>query len=84
MSAERRRPHRPHGPAYLEGPLSFEEVAEHRHMNCGLYNLCLWLAVRRQWPSFTCIPCSLWPAGRLLPSRPGPATVLSLPLAGQR
>jgi hypothetical protein len=79
-----RSPHRPHGPAFLERCLDFEEVSQHRHVSCGLYNLCLFLAVRRHWPSFTCIPCSLWPSGRGLPSDSGPATVLTMPVADNR
>lgn len=77
-----RSTHRPHGPAFMERPLEFEEVSLHRHMNCGLYNLCLFLAVRRHWPSFTCHPCSLWPAGQALAPSAGPARVLTMPVAG--
>ncbi|MFH1034784.1 MAG: hypothetical protein V1806_09795 [Pseudomonadota bacterium] len=80
----RRRSHRPHGPAYLENSLAFEEVAEHRNLACGLYGLCLQVAVRRRWPSFTCGPCSLW---RRHPGQDsyalGPATVLPMPMLGR-
>ena len=80
-----RRHHRPHGPAYLGQGLSFEEVAEHRNLVCGLYGLCLQVVVRRAWPSFSCQPCSLWryPGGPQ-PFSSGPATVLPMPLAGRR
>lgn len=76
----RHRNHRPHGPAYLERALGFEEVSEHRHLGCGLYTLCLQVVVRRQWPGFTCQPCSLWPGRQPQPlSLAGPAQVLSMP-----
>jgi hypothetical protein len=77
------RTHRPHGPARLEKPLTFEEVAEHRNMGCGLYGICLQVVVRRRWPSFSCRPCSLWsrtPGDRRLDQ---PATVLAMPMTGQ-
>ncbi len=80
----RRRNHRPHGPAYLENSLIFEEVAQHRNLACGLYGLCLQVAVRRRCPSFTCRPCSLWrryPGQEI--SLPGPATVLVMPMLGR-
>lgn len=76
--------HRPHGPAYLGQALEFEQVARHRHLACGLYCVCLEVAVRRRWSSFTCQHCSLWPeaaAGRL--ARRGPAQVLFLPGAAR-
>jgi hypothetical protein len=79
-----RRSHRPHGPAYLEASLAFEEVAEHRNLLCGLYGMCLQVAVRRRWPSFTCRPCSLM---RRHPGQEvhlsGPATVLPMPMLGR-
>jgi len=80
----RRRSHRPHGPAYLDHSLAFEEVGEHRNMACGLYGLCLQVVVRRRWPSFSCGPCSLW--RRRLGQDfclPGPATVLPMPMLGR-
>lgn len=80
----RHRNHRAHGPAYLEASLVFEEVAEHRNLACGLYGLCLQVAVRRRWPSFTCRPCSLWrrhPGQE--PCQAGPATVLVMPMLGR-
>ncbi len=80
----RQRAHRPHGPAFLGRALSFEEVAENRHLGCGLYNICLLVAVRRGWPSFSCLPCSLWPQGRGLPCLAGPATVLPMPIANRQ
>ena len=81
----RPRSHRPHGPAFLPQALSFEDVAEHRNLACGLYGLCLQVVVRRSWPSFTCQPCSLWRQyGGPEASSAGPATVLPMPLAGRR
>lgn len=81
----RHRNHRPHGPAFLGRALSFEEVGEHRHLGCGLYTLCLQVVVRRQWPSFTCQPCSLWP-GRGCPANTNgvPAQVLPMPALSRR
>lgn len=79
-----RRSHRPHGPEFWHQPLSFEQVAQHRHVECSLYGVCLQLVVARRWPSFTCRPCSLWPHR---PRRAGsgePAVVLALPVAGYR
>ena len=79
------RNHRPHGPAWWDRPLVFEEVVQHRNVACGLYGICLEVAVRHKWPSFTCRPCSLW---RRHPfpefSCVGPAEILLLPVAGQR
>ncbi|RJX30112.1 MAG: hypothetical protein C4525_13055 [Desulfarculus sp.] len=79
-----RRHHRPHGPAFWPRPLSFDQVAEHRHVECGLYGICLEVVVRRHWPSFTCQPCSLWPRRCQPALAAGPAVVLALPLAGSR
>lgn len=71
------RNHRPHGPSWLDRPLSFEEVKEHRHVSCGLYGICLEVAARRGWRSFSCRPCSLWPQGGGQKSQ-GPARVLAM------
>jgi len=77
----RHRSHRPHGPAYFGRPLGFDEVKEHRNLACGLYPVCLQVVVRRQWPGFSCQPCSLWPGGQ--PARmSGPAQILSMPMGG--
>lgn len=80
------RSHRPHGPARRDKQLSAEEVSEHRNLACGLYLICLDVVVRRQWPSFTCRPCSLWcrnpRQSQSTSSEPG--TVLSMPLQGRR
>lgn len=78
------RNHRPHGPAWLESPLAFDEVAQHRNMACGLYGICLEVVVRRKWPSFTCRPCSLYHRSVSDSNQVGPAEVLPMPLAGQR
>lgn len=81
----RHRTHRPHGPAFLGRALAFEEVGEHRHLGCGLYTLCLQVVVRRQWPGFSCQPCSLWPGRCAQPSgQTGPAQVLPMPAQGRR
>jgi len=77
------RDHRPHGPAPLARALSFEEVAQHRNLRCGLYAICLEVVVRRGWASFTCQPCSLWHRARPLPAASGPAQVLELPTRGR-
>jgi hypothetical protein len=79
------RHHRPHGPAWWSRPLTFEEVAEHRNVACGVYGICLEVVVRRGWPSFTCRPCSLW-RRRLWPESicVGPAEILPLRVTGQR
>lgn len=74
-----RRSHRPHGPAFL-ADLPFEDVARHRHFGCGLYGMCLQVAVRRRWPSFSCQPCSLFNRP-LDPGCAGPARIL--PMAGR-
>lgn len=78
------RDHRPHGPDPWDRPLTADQVPEHRHLACGLYAICLDVAVRRQWPCFTCRACSLWP-GTPARARTGePAVVLPLPRAAQR
>ena len=77
------RNHRPHGPAWLDRPLAFDEVAEHRNMACGLYGICLEVVVRRKWPSFTCRPCSLYQRRGSGCAAVGPAEVLPLSLSGQ-
>lgn len=80
----RHRSHRPHGPAFLGQSLAFEDVGQHRNLTCGLYGLCLQVAVRRRWPSFTCGPCSLWRRrGGQETCLPGPATVLVMPMLGR-
>ena len=71
-----KRNHRPHGPAYLGRALNFEDVREHRNICCGLYGICLEVAVRRKWPSFTCQPCSLWSGAQQ--NDQGPAQVLPI------
>jgi len=79
----RHREHRPHGPAYWDRPLSFDQVREHRNVSCGLYGVCLEVVVRRRWPSFTCQPCSLW-RGPERPAAEGPGQLLFMPLAARR
>lgn len=80
----RHRNHRPHGPAYLDRPLTFEQVPEHRNVDCGLYGVCLEVVVRRRWPSFTCRPCSLWHRQPRPQYGGSPAQVLVMPLAARR
>lgn len=79
----RQRAQRSHGPTFFGRVLSFDEVVENRHLSCGIYNICLQVAVHRGWTSFTCHPYSLWPRGRVLPALAGPATVLPMPMAGR-
>ncbi|MCB2187115.1 MAG: hypothetical protein KQJ78_11900 [Deltaproteobacteria bacterium] len=76
---------RAHGPDRFHGTFSFEEVTSHRHLACGLYNLCLELVVRRGWGNFSCQGCSLmqgtWARAA---TNPTGATILPLRAAGQR
>lgn len=34
-------------------------VETHRNLNCQYYDTCLDLAVKRGWPSFSCLKCPL-------------------------
>lgn len=77
-----KRTRRPHGPAVMEHALAFEEVQEHRNVCCRLYTICLEVAVRRKWVSFTCRPCSLWRGGRHRRPNAQPAQVLPLRAMG--
>ena len=63
--------------------LDFAEVLCHRHLECGLYCVCLDLATSRNWASFSCRECDLFPGGATA-ARRGPATVLPLPLIAER
>ena len=51
--------HRQDGPVALDAPLDYTQVARHRNITCGRYNLCLEVVVRRKWISFSCSLCSL-------------------------
>jgi hypothetical protein len=44
-------------------------VETHRNLNCHHYDGCLDQAVRRGWPSFTCVKCPLF--GRVAPPQVG-------------
>lgn len=76
-----RRSRRPHGPDHWDRLLSADQVPEHRHLACGLYTICLDVVVKRQWVSFTCRTCSLWPSNRVHSPQEAPAPVL--PFTGQ-
>jgi len=47
-------------------PLDFEQVEQHRHLDCPAYSRCLHFVARSPWPGFSCHGCARFspPPGR--------------------
>ncbi len=42
------------GPVVLASPIKHDDVEHHRNLSCAEYDLCLEVALRRGWPSWSC------------------------------